>query len=64
MVDGADCARTCTEDRPLGTTAELIAQPDRKAVFAGWSDRCRDDVKRCVAVVKKRNVIIATFTKR
>jgi hypothetical protein len=64
VVDGADCARMCSTDEPLGTAMELTARPDRKASFAGWSDRCREDAKHCVAVVKKRNVIVASFTKR
>jgi len=63
-VNGANCARRCTTDEPLGTAVELEAQPTRKASFAGWSDRCRETVKHCVALVKKRNVIVATFTKR
>jgi List-Bact-rpt repeat protein len=62
-VDGADCLRTCTTDHAQGTTVELVAHPNRKASFSGWSDRCRTDAKRCVAVVKQRNVVIATFTK-
>ena len=64
VVDGSVCTRTCSTDEPLGTAMELKAVPDRKASLAGWSDRCREDAKHCVAIVKKRNVIVATFTKR
>jgi hypothetical protein len=63
-VDGADCARKCTTDHALGSAVQLRAQPTRKATFAGWSKRCRTDARHCTAVVKKRNVIVATFTKQ
>jgi len=63
-VDGADCDRRCTDVQPLGTAVTLIARPDRHASFSGWSDRCREDKKRCTVLVKKQNVIVATFAKR
>ena len=64
MVDGSPCTGTCSTDEPLGTAMDLLAQHDRKASFAGWSDRCREHARHCVATVRKRNVIVARFTKR
>jgi len=41
----------------------LVARPDPKASFVGWSGRCRDEQRRCVVPVQQRNAVTARFTK-
>jgi len=62
-IDGADCARRCSEERARGSLVALVARPDPKASFVGWSGRCRDEQRRCVVPVQQRNAVTARFTK-
>jgi hypothetical protein len=61
--DRSYCSDRCVLYRVQGSDAELVAEPDRGAVFVGW-EGCRSTRKECATTVTRYKVVVARFAKR
>ena len=61
-VELVDCPELCRGRVEVGTTLRLVATPESRSTFAGWSGAC-SGLKDCVVTAEEATIVTARFDK-